>query len=123
MSKSQRGETSGQIDNHIGARIRERRLMLGLTQQQFAEMIGVTYQQAHKYEYGTNRVSAGRLYEIARALDVPITYFYENVGDEKARQIAPHQRPLLEIARNFTAIENEKHREALCQIARVLAEH
>ena len=46
MSKSQRGEASGQIDNHIGARIRERRLMLGLTQQQFAEMIGVTYQQA-----------------------------------------------------------------------------
>jgi transcriptional regulator with XRE-family HTH domain len=81
----------------------------------------VTYQQAHKYEYGTNRVSAGRLYEIAHALDAPITYFYEGVGDEKARQVAPHQRPLLEIARNFAAIDNERHREALCQIARVLA--
>ncbi|HLY58110.1 MAG TPA: helix-turn-helix transcriptional regulator, partial [Stellaceae bacterium] len=47
------------IDRHVGARIRERRIMLGLTQQQLADLIGVTYQQAHKYERGINRVSAG----------------------------------------------------------------
>ena len=85
MAKPKRGRSTGAIDDYVGARIRERRIMLGLTQQQFAEMIGVTYQQAHKYERGINRVSAGRLYEIARVLNAPITYFYEGVGDETPR--------------------------------------
>jgi transcriptional regulator with XRE-family HTH domain len=95
--------------------------MLCLSQQQFAKRIGLTYQQTHKYEHGINRVSAGRLYEIARALDVPISYFYEGVGDENSPQLAPHQRMILEIARNFAAIENEKHQEVLNHVARVLA--
>ena len=97
--------------------------MLGLTQQQLAEMIGVTYQQAHKYERGINRVSAGRLYEIARVLNAPITYFYEGLGEGGPRQPAPHQRMLLEIARNFCEIQNEKHQEAVSQLARALAGH
>ncbi len=104
--------------------------MLGLTQQQLAEMIGVTYQQAHKYERGINRVSAGRLYEIARVLNAPITYFYDGVGEEAPRPATPHQRMLLEIARNFGELEiarnfgeiqNEKHQEAVSQLARALA--
>jgi transcriptional regulator with XRE-family HTH domain len=121
MPKSRRSDTSGRIDKHIGARIRERRVMLGLTQQQFGKLIGVTYQQVTKYERGINRVSAGRLYKIALALDVPIAYFYEGVGDEESPQFAPHRRPLLEIARNFLAIENEKHRVALSEVVRILA--
>src|SRR5437879_13153001 len=60
MAKPKRGRSTAAIDDHVGARIRERRIMLGLTQQQLAEMIGVTYQQAHKYERGINHVSAGR---------------------------------------------------------------
>jgi len=95
--------------------------MLGLTLQQLAEMIGVTYQQAHKYERGINRVSAGRLFEIARALSAPITYFYEGIGKESPRQLMPHQRMQLEIARNFAEIRNEKHQEAVSQLARALA--
>jgi transcriptional regulator with XRE-family HTH domain len=122
MPKLRRSPTSGRIDDHIGALIRERRTMLGLSQQQFAKMIGVTYQQTHKYEYGINRVTAGRLYEIACALDVPITYFYEGAGDEPS-ELAPHQRTILEMARNFAAIENEKHQEALNHLARILAGH
>lgn len=121
MSKPQSGRACGQIDNHIGARIRERRIMLGLTQQQFAKRIGLSYQQAHKYELGINRISAGRLYEIARALDTPITYFYEGVADVKPPQLPPRQRMILEIARNFSAIENEKHQVALSEVARILA--
>jgi transcriptional regulator with XRE-family HTH domain len=121
MAKPQRSRESGEIDHHVGARIRERRIMLGLTQQQLAEMTGVTYQQAHKYEHGINRISAGRLYEFARALDVPITYFFEGVGDETQRPVPPHQRMLLEIARNFAEIPNENHQAALNQITRVLA--
>jgi transcriptional regulator with XRE-family HTH domain len=121
MAKPKRGRSTGAIDDYVGGRIRERRIMLGLTQQQLAEMIGVTYQQAHKYERGINRVSAGRLYEIARVLNASIAYFYEGLGEEAPRPVAPHQRMLLEIARNFAEIQNEKHQEAVSQLARVLA--
>ena len=58
------------IDHYVGARVRERRIMLGFTQQQLADLIGVTYQQAHKYERGINRISAGRLFDIAQVLSV-----------------------------------------------------
>ena len=121
MAKPKRGPSTAAVDNHVGGRIRERRIMLGLTQQQFAEMIGVTYQQAHKYERGINRVSAGRLFEIADALNAPITYFYEGIGAEGPRQITLHQRMQLKIARNFVEIRNEKHQEAVSQLARALA--
>jgi transcriptional regulator with XRE-family HTH domain len=63
--------------------MRERRIMLGLTQQQMAELIGVTYQQAHKYEKGINRVASGRLYNIAQALGVDVGYFFEGVDSDK----------------------------------------
>jgi transcriptional regulator with XRE-family HTH domain len=92
------------VDRHVGQRIRDRRVMLGLSQQQMADMIGVTYQQAHKYERGINRISAGRLYEIARSLSVPITFFYDGldgVDDEASTQ---RQRMCLELARNFASI-------------------
>lgn len=121
MSEPQSSRTSGLIDSHVGARIRERRVMLGLSQLQVAQMIGVTYQQVTKYEHGANRISAGRLYEIAHALDTPITYFYEGVDDVMPPPLPPRQRMILEVARNFAAIENERHREVLCHVARVLA--
>ena len=121
MAKPKRGPSTAAVGNHVGGRIRERRIVLGLTQQQLAEMIGVTYQQAHKYERGINRVSAGRLFEIARALSTPITYFYDGIGEEGPRQITLHQRMQLEIARNFVEIRNEKHQEAVSQLARALA--
>jgi len=111
----------GMIDDYVGGRIRERRIMLGLTQQKLAEMIGVSYQQAYKYERGVNRLSAGRLFEVARALSVPLTYFYEGFGEEGPRQITPHQRMLLEIARNFAEIRSEKQQEAVSQLVRALA--
>ena len=109
------------IDDHVGARIRERRITLGLTQQQLAEHIGVTYQQAHKYERGINRVSAGRLFDIARALSVPVGFFYEGIGEEGIRQVPHRERMLLEIARNFADITEERHQEAVSKLARALA--
>ena len=114
------------IDRYVGARMRDRRIMLGLTQQQMAELIGVTYQQAHKYETGINRISAGRLYQIAQALGVEISYFFEEVDPEKRNrpkpsEMMPQQRMLLELARNFAGIGNRKHQDALCNLARVLA--
>jgi transcriptional regulator with XRE-family HTH domain len=109
------------IDRHVGARVRERRIMLGLTQQQLADLIGVTYQQAHKYERGINRVSAGRLYEIAQVLSVPVGYFFEGLDGHSTRSVSPRERMCLELARNFAQIPNERHQEALSQLARVLA--
>lgn len=110
------------VDHHVGARIRERRTMLGLSQQQLAKMIGVTYQQAHKYERGLNRISAGRLFEIAQVLDVPVAFFFEGLqpGSE-AQPVSSRQRMFLELARNFALIDNDKHQEALSQMARALA--
>ncbi len=109
------------IDRYVGARIRERRIMLGLTQQQLADLIGVTYQQAHKYERGINRVSAGRLFEVSQVLSVPVSYFFDGLEQENERSISPRERMCLELARNFAQIPNERHQEALSQLARVLA--
>src|SRR3954452_24781060 len=83
-------------DRHIGARVRERRIALGLTQQQLAELIGTTYQQAHKYEKGVNRVSAGRLHAIARALGVEPGYFFEGLGSGEPPRPTAEQRLLLD---------------------------
>ena len=109
------------VDRHVGARIRERRVMLGLTQQQMAELIGVTYQQAHKYEKGINRVAAGRLYNIAQALGVDVSYFFEGLGSDKAFSATPQQRMLLELARNFISIPQRRHQDAVCSLARALS--
>ena len=119
-TKKSTGRTQD-IDRHVGARIRERRIMLGLTQQQLADLIGVTYQQAHKYERGINRVSAGRLFEIARVLSVPVSYFFENLDTQGERAVGQRERMCLELARNFAQISNERHQEALSQLARALA--
>ena len=111
-----------ETDRHVGARIRERRIMLGLSQQQMADMIGVTYQQAHKYERGINRISAGRLYEIAQVLRVPIEYFFEELVSTDGREpLDERQRMCLELARNFAQIPNHRHQDALSQLARALA--
>jgi transcriptional regulator with XRE-family HTH domain len=117
------------VDRFVSLRIRQRRIMLGLTQQQMAELIGVTYQQAHKYETGINRISAGRLYQIARALGVEISYFFEdvdpgnNAAAARVQELMPQQRMLLELARNFAGIRSRKHQEAICHLARALSDH
>jgi transcriptional regulator with XRE-family HTH domain len=68
------------IDLRVARRIRERRLRIGMTQQKLGAIIGVAFQQAHKYEHGLSRVSAGRLFQIAMALQAPITYFFLEDG-------------------------------------------
>jgi transcriptional regulator with XRE-family HTH domain len=68
------------IESHIAARLRERRIAMGLTQQKLADLVGVTSQQTHKYEHGINVVSAARLYQLACVLAVPVTYFFDGLG-------------------------------------------
>jgi transcriptional regulator with XRE-family HTH domain len=110
------------VDRYVGARIRERRIMVGLTQQQMADLIGITYQQAHKYEKGINRVAAGRLYSIAQALGVEVGYFYESLQTAGGLMPSPNRRMLLDLARNFMNIPDPEHRKALVELARALAE-
>jgi len=97
-------------------------MMLGLSQQQMAELIGVTYQQAHKYEKGVNRIAAGRLCRIARVLGVDVGYFFDGMDKDGALKPTPQQRMLLELARSFVSVPSRKHQEAICQVARALAQ-
>ena len=97
--------------------------MLGLSQQEMAHLIGVTYQQAHKYERGINRISASRLYDIARVLRVPIGQFFEGLDDDTyVEELPARQRLCLEVARNFARIDNQRHQEALSLLTRALAD-
>ncbi len=121
MSNKKIKKRSPEVDRYVGARIRERRIMLGLTQQEMAKLIGVTYQQAHKYERGINRVSAGRLYDIAQALNVTVGYFFEQFEDAGGLEMAPRRRLRLGLARNFAQITNQRHQEALSFLARALS--
>lgn len=107
-------------DRHAGARIRERRMALGMSQQQLARLIGVTYQQAHKYERGVNRISAGRLFAIACALEAPVAWFFEGL-DQPADAAPPVPRRCLELARQFERITDARQLEALSRMVRALA--
>ncbi len=101
--------------------MRERRILLGLTQQQMANLIGVTYQQAHKYETGINRMAASRLFAIAKALGVTTDYFFDGFETDVVPKAPPHQRLLLELAQNFVQISNRRQQDAICALARTLA--
>src|SRR5689334_18664409 len=107
-------------DRRVAARLRERRIMLGLTQQELAEKVGITYQQAHKYETGANRISAGRLLALGHALGVEPGYFFEGPEGAPAAVPTPAQRLLLELARSF-AVLPRRQQEALAELARALA--
>jgi len=69
------------IDLHLGRRLRRRRRLLGLTQQQLADQVGIRFQQIQKYECGANRISAARLWQLAEALESPVSYFYDGLED------------------------------------------
>lgn len=69
------------IDTHLGKRLRRRRRLLGLTQQQLAGAVGVRFQQIQKYECGANRISAARLWQLAEALETPVAYFYDGLAE------------------------------------------
>ncbi|MCB1650970.1 MAG: helix-turn-helix transcriptional regulator [Alphaproteobacteria bacterium] len=79
MNKSNKKGGPSTIDVHVGQRLRVRRSLLGLSQEKLASLIGLTFQQIQKYERGTNRISAGRLYEFSKLLEVPVQYFFEQM--------------------------------------------
>ena len=79
------------IDLYLGKRLRRRRRLLGLTQQQLAGAVGVRFQQIQKYECGANRISAARLWQLSEALEVPVNYFYDGLSDRVHHEM-PHER-------------------------------
>ena len=79
------------IDAHVGARVRLRRMLIGMSQEKLGELLGVTFQQVQKYEKGANRIGASRLYEISRVLEVPVQFFFDDLPEDGRRPVArPH---------------------------------
>ena len=116
------------VDIHVGKRIRHRRWMVGTTQQQLAEAVGIKFQQIQKYETGANRVSASRLWDIAETLGVPVSFFFEGISSENTtteNDTIPGDiladKEALELIRSYYAIP-ETQRRRLFELARVLSD-
>ncbi|NSX56507.1 helix-turn-helix domain-containing protein [Parasulfitobacter algicola] len=117
------------VDVHVGKRVRHRRWMVGMTQQQLAEKVGIKFQQIQKYETGMNRVSASRLWDISDALGVEVSFFFEGLNDLETPSAANSDVPsdlladkeALELVRSYYAIP-ENQRRRLFDLARVLSE-
>lgn len=110
------------IDKFVGEKIYSLRLAKGLSRQQLAEAIGVTHQQLHKYEKGTNRLSVGRLVMISQALSKDISYFYDGLdASEPEETVTKHQRMCIEVSRNFMKIESTDHQNAINALVKSLS--
>ena len=117
------------VDEHVGKRLRQRRWLVGMTQQQLAEHVGIKFQQIQKYETGANRVSASRLWDIASTLDVSINFFFDGLQAEKGDKIQSDAMPsnlmddkeALDLVRSYYAIP-ENQRRRLFDLARVLSD-
>jgi transcriptional regulator with XRE-family HTH domain len=117
------------VDVHVGKRVRHRRWMVGMTQQQLGEAVGIKFQQIQKYETGMNRVSASRLWDIAHTMDVPVSFFFEGLEGEGAETAEAKgalgdllaDKEALELVRSYYAIP-ENQRRRLFDLARVLSD-
>jgi len=117
------------VDIHVGKRVRHRRWLIGMTQQQLAEKVGIKFQQIQKYETGANRISASRLWDIADSMDVPVSFFFE--GLEEANNSSAADTPVptdlmgdkeaLDLIRSYYSIP-EYQRRRLFELARVLSD-
>ena len=123
------------VDVHVGARLRQRRTLLGMSQTTLGDAVGLTFQQMQKYEKGTNRISASRLFDFARVLDVPIEYFFSDMpagvadilaGKRRSRTKQPPsydldpmaKRETLELVRAYYKIADPKIRKRLFELAK-----
>jgi len=142
--QSSRGRTPGgrpnPVDVHVGSRLRLRRTLLGLSQEALGEALGLTFQQIQKYERGTNRIGASRLFDMARALDVPVDYFYDEMPPDVMTASPRHmarateepveqridpmgKRETLDLIRTYYKIGDPNVRKRVYELARALAVH
>ena len=114
------------IDVYLGKRLRRRRRLLGLTQQQLASTVGVRFQQIQKYECGANRISAARLWQLSEALEVPVGYFYDGLSD-RAKEVTTEaeggemfaRKETLDLVRAYYLL-GERPRRRLLDLAKSL---
>lgn len=113
------------VDIHVGQKIRQRRWLLGMTQQQLAEAVGIKFQQIQKYETGMNRVSASRLWDISRVLDVQPNFFFEGLDESCGLESDDAQllkkRETLELLRTYYQIPDDQ-RKRLLHLAQALGQ-
>src|SRR6478609_8442327 len=129
-------ETPNPIDVRVGARLRLRRNMLGLTQEKLGEAIGLTFQQVQKYERGANRMGASRLHDLSRVLDVPVSFFFDDMDPVRAPAIPAgfaepaaepfdsdplRRRETVELVSAYYRIDDPALRRRLFDLARALA--
>jgi transcriptional regulator with XRE-family HTH domain len=122
--QQQRPRTPQSIDEHVGRRLRMRRIMEGVTQTALAGKVGVTFQQVQKYEAGRNRISAGHLYQFAQALNCTPTFFYDEFSENSVRRTTARQTELetfmrggdaVRLCKTFLAIKDEDVRSAVLE--------
>jgi transcriptional regulator with XRE-family HTH domain len=129
------------VDLHVGSRVRLRRTLLGMSQEKLGNAVGLTFQQIQKYERGANRIGASRLYDMARVLDVPVQFFFDEMPVESVSadyqplsgatdpgSAAPEQDPMakretLELVRTYYRIPNANLRRKLFDLAKALANY
>src|SRR5713226_3104077 len=137
LRKSGASQNQGNpIDVHVGSRVRLRRNMLGLSQEKLGEAIGLTFQQVQKYERGANRIGASRLHELSRVLDVPVSFFFDDMDPVRAPAIPGgfaeppveafesdpmRRRETVELVDAYYAIDDAAVRRRLLDLARALA--
>ena len=107
-----------EIDVHVGQRVRQRRVLCGLSQTELANAIGLTFQQLQKYERGMNRISASKLWQISQVLDVPVQWFFKEISEPKNEQDKQNnsfhmKRETLELVRNYAAAPADVQRKFL----------
>ena len=129
------------VDVHVGSRVKLRRTLLGMSQEMVAEAIGITFQQVQKYERGANRIGCSRLYDLARVLDVPVSYFFDaipvsaqaqsplnvikgTVGEETGEIVAANdpmaKRETLDLVRAYYSIPDPQIRRRVYELAKAL---
>ena len=131
MDKTDSARQPNRVDVHVGDQVRSRRKQLGLSQERLADALGLTFQQIQKYERGTNRISASKLWDTASFLDVPIDWFFTGLAHGAARGVsepdAPGFRPLslgpedAELLAAFQRIRRKKMRRRVLELVRELA--
>jgi transcriptional regulator with XRE-family HTH domain len=131
--RRQKADKPNPIDVHVGARVRLRRTLLGMSQEKLGDAIGLTFQQVQKYERGANRIGASRLYDLSRVLDVPVSYFFEELGEalpssgmsepigEPYQANPMMKRETLELVRAYLRITDPQIKRRLFELAKALA--
>ncbi|MBL4721843.1 MAG: helix-turn-helix domain-containing protein [Alphaproteobacteria bacterium] len=121
------------IDLHVGGRLKTLRKLRKMSQSKLGDQIGLTFQQIQKYEHGANRVGASRLHELSQILDVPVSYFFDDMPDTIQRKPTPESVQALpetdpydsadvqELLQAFNMISQKKKRHAICKMAKALS--